>query len=321
MSILIVDDSLSLRFLLATLLKKAGYKDLLQAESAPAAFKILGMENNSSASPDIDLILLDIMMPEINGIEACKRIKAVESLQDIPIIMVTGKADNENLELSFEAGAIDYVVKPFNKTELLVRMSSVLKLKQEMDRRKEVTKQLEVANRKLKLLSSMDGLTGIANRRHFDETLEKEWRRALRAESKFSLILMDVDSFKPYNDHYGHQAGDDCLKKVAQALQAEVKRPADLVARYGGEEFVVVLPETDSMHAGILAEKLREQIESLQIPHEKSQTVPVVTCSLGVATLKPTQDLQSKSLVEEADKALYLAKRGGRNRVVSEGEK
>jgi diguanylate cyclase (GGDEF)-like protein len=168
--------------------------------------------------------------------------------------------------------------------------------------------------------SYVDGLTGIANRRYFDVALDRELRRAQRLGGPLSLLLTDIDSFKAYNDHFGHQAGDTCLSTVAQALAAKLKRPADVAARYGGEEFAAILPDTDAAQARQLAESIREYIASLNLPHAPSAVRPYVTLSIGVASLEKGRLDEPKALIEAADKALYAAKRGGRDRVVVDGE-
>jgi diguanylate cyclase (GGDEF)-like protein len=179
----------------------------------------------------------------------------------------------------------------------------------------ERTKQLEDANEILRRLSAQDGLTGIANRRHFDEELSREWRRSARSHQQLSLLMIDIDSFKSYNDRYGHQQGDDCLKRVASTLQELLKRPGDLCARYGGEEFAVILPGTSSDGATQVAETLRAGIEALQIPHAKATSAGIVTVSIGVSSASSFQPEEPTSLISRSDEALYRAKQNGRNRV------
>ena len=186
----------------------------------------------------------------------------------------------------------------------------------ERDRRMEFSKQLEEANRQLKRLTLIDGLTGIANRRHFDEFLEKEWHRNMRDNKPVSLIMGDVDFFKNYNDRYGHQAGDDCLKQIAAILNNIAKRPGDLAARYGGEEFAVILSGTDLKQAGALAENTNKKLKETRIPHSDSQAADYVTLSLGVASIIPRHGTKPYDLIKAADKGLYKAKNSGRNQVI-----
>jgi diguanylate cyclase (GGDEF)-like protein len=180
---------------------------------------------------------------------------------------------------------------------------------------KERTKQLEAANRKLRRLSTIDTLTGIANRRSFNEAFEKEWRRCIRSGKPLSLIMADIDFFKDYNDHYGHLEGDTCLKKVAGALKRVLKRSGDFLARYGGEEFVALLPDTDSQGASLVAEAMFYNVKALDMPHTYSSVSERVTVSFGLATIVPLIDVKSSTLIKAADDALYEAKKQGRNRI------
>lgn len=319
MGILIVDDSADARLLLESFLKKAGYEDITLAESADEALKYL----DTDGAEEIDLILMDILMPGMNGVEACRRIRENTRLQDIPVIMVTAKTEGIDLKSAFDAGAVDYVTKPVKKIEFLTRIRSTLKLKHETDKRKarerdlvEMTQKLDRANQRLEYLSYMDELTDIANRRYFEEHFDQEWKRARRYSRHLSLIMIDIDFFKNYNDTYGHKEGDVCISKVAAALKHTLKRPGDFVARYGGEEFVAVLPDTDITGAGVVAESMRSDVRSLGIEHNGNPAVGEVTISLGVASTVPGSDkITTETLVIEADRALYRAKQGGRNRV------
>ncbi|CAO3353684.1 diguanylate cyclase [Azospirillum melinis] len=248
-----------------------------------------------------DLVLLDIMMPGMDGFEVCRRIKADPAIHDIPVIFISAKSEVEDETRGLEVGAIDFITKPISPPIVKARVRNHLLLKRQTDL--------------LRSLSFLDGLTGIANRRRFDDAMAREWRRCARSNLPLSLIILDVDHFKAYNDHYGHQAGDECLRMVAELLSDRARRPSDLVARYGGEEFVCLLPETDGPGAVRVAEGFRTGVAECRIPHAQSPVIPYVTISLGVATVIPSADGSPEQLAEMADQLLYRAKRTGRNRV------
>lgn len=321
MSILIVDDSPVVRALMATILRDAGYESIDLVSTVVGAYGCLGMDDNNGGT-DVELILMDVLMPDEDGIAACRRIKAHEELENIPIIMVTGMEDVKLLQAAFAAGATDYITKPFRPLELLVRVRSALRLRDEMERRKtremelmELTRQLAEANDKLRCLSSQDMLTGLANRRCLNDFLDREWKRALRENRPIAVLMIDIDCFKAYNDTYGHQAGDECLQKVAHEISCVVRRPGDLVARYGGEEFIAILPDTNLQGAVAVAETMRSRVERLKIKHKASMVGDHLTISLGVVQAPALADQSFDNLIGAADRALYLAKREGRNRI------
>lgn len=321
MSILIVDDDNSIRKVLRIRLVGEGY-DVICAANATQAYHHLGLVEGSSFNDSIDLILMDILMPDIRGIDACKAIKSVAALRDIPIILMTASSDAKHLEEAFNAGAMDYIAKPFRKVELLARLRSALRLKIEIDKRHkrereltEAARDLRIANIKLSKLSELDGLTEVFNRRYFDKGLEKEFQRAMRNHVPLSLIMIDIDGFKAFNDLYGHQIGDQCLKKIAALFRSVINRSHDMVARYGGEEFAVVLPETTEQGAKDFAETLRSQVRALNIEHKAAPVGDKVSISLGTASVVPCVGMVPADLISLADQALYRSKSEGRNRV------
>ncbi len=318
MSILIVDDTPVNLVLLEDILKQEGYGDIHCVGSAREAFAFL--ERGGPLGPDVDLILMDVVMPGMDGIEACRQIKAQERLKDIPVVMITVRDDTEALQQSFAAGANDYIIKPVKETELLSRTRSVMRLKREIDCRKareaellRMTEQLEIINKTLENLINIDSLTEVANRRYFDRLLENEWQRAIRRADSLALLMIDLDDFKAYNETYGHQKGDQCLRQVASALNEVIKRAGDLVVRYGGEEFAVVLPNTDSEGAMVVAERLRSEIDTLKIPHEHASSGDTLTVSIGIAAGVPKEGDDRRQIVTAAESALYIAKSEGRN--------
>lgn len=324
MSILIVDDSDDQRILIKQYLNDAGYKDVLLADSAESAFNILRLNDPSGPDLVVDLILMDIVMPGMDGIKACHAIRKNIHFEDIPIIMVSVLDDIKNLQKSFAAGAVDYIAKPVNKIEMVTRVRSMLRLKYEIDRRKarekeliELTQHLEVVNEMLEHLSYFDTLTGIPNRRYFEKFIDAEWKRAIRNERPISLIFLDIDNFKKVNDKYGHQTGDRCLKKTAKAISQSLRRPGDFLARYGGEEFVVVLSDTEIEGTKEVAERIKVKVAEVEIVMKNTDTKVAVTISAGVSTAVPERNSSYQTLINRADEALYKAKKGGKNRVFS----
>ena len=325
MSILIVDDDTNIRRVLSLRLQAEGF-DVDSVESAEMALHRLNHPDPPEQDSDVDLILMDNLMPDLSGIEACRRLKSNPVTRDIPVIIMTAASDIENLRQAFDAGAMDYLSKPFNKVEMTVRIGSALRLKHEIDQRKQherelmkTTEKLQLANANLKRLSTHDSLTGLYNRRYFDSALSKEYKRAKRSRRPISLIMIDIDWFKDFNDRYGHQAGDDCLRTIAREFGTVINRSHDLVARYGGEEFAIVLPDTPEVGALELAEDLRSHIASLNIRAAMDKGAPGVTISLGVASLVPDMNSEPEQLISAADSALYNAKRLGRNRATGTG--
>jgi len=267
------------------------------------------------------VILQDLVMPGVDGFTLVRFFRADPDTSGIPIIVLSSREDPRDKSRAFEIGASDYLVKLPNKIELIARIrahSRSFRAQLERDEAyralESLKRELELKNAELAQLSMRDGLTGLANRRRFDEALLTECGRARRDQSHLSLLLMDVDFFKKYNDTYGHQAGDDCLKRVATALAEAVRRPADLAARYGGEEFVLVLPGTPAEGATHVAEGVRSAVQALAIPHSASTVAEHVTLSLGIATTHEGGDFTPKDLIAAADLGLYAAKRSGRNR-------
>jgi diguanylate cyclase (GGDEF)-like protein len=306
--------------------------DILLVDDDPGSIQLMGRILSSVASLRFatngedalrlaresapDLMLLDTEMPGMSGFKTCGALKADPALADVPVIFVTSHSEPE-LEVSgFELGAADFIAKPVSAPLLLARVRTQLRVKHMSD--------------ELRRLATMDVLTGVANRRRFDESLEAEWQRGIRSGHPLSLLMIDVDHFKLFNDRYGHPAGDSCLRSVAQALTGTISRPGDLVARYGGEEFAVLLPQTACEGAEHVARYVLGAVEALAIAHEDSSTARHVTVSVGIgcyvqnspglapppAASRFSRDPRARhsplDLVKAADEALYAAKHAGR---------
>ena len=290
-TILVVDDMTTTLLLLHDLLKDT--YEVKIAKSGTKALEILESPN------DIDLILLDIEMPDINGYDVCKRIKNNETIKNIPIIFITGRTSQEDEEYGLNLGAIDYITKPFNKAIVKLRIKNYLDLK--------------IKNDMLEKLSMYDGLTNIRNRRFFDETFEKTFNEIKRDKKSLAVLMIDIDFFKPYNDNYGHGQGDETLRKVAKALEKTIKRASDFVARYGGEEFVILLKDINKDGVEAVANNLLNAIRELKITHEFSKIENYVTVSIGVSYYNSNSDVTKLELLLKADETLYNVKNSGRN--------
>jgi diguanylate cyclase (GGDEF)-like protein len=295
--ILIVDDSRLIAHVAKTMLTKRGHEIIL-AQDGKA-----GVEAAKSEQPDI--ILLDLIMPVMDGYEVCKHLKGDDSTKEIPIIMVTSKAEAADKVKGLEMGALDYVTKPFDESELIARVNIHLRLR-------ELYEAVQEQNRQLQEMANRDGLTGLYNHRYFHEQLSQDFLRAKRYHENLSCILFDIDFFKKFNDTYGHQTGDLVLKGLASVIQ-RATRESDLAARYGGEEFAIILYHTDGPAAYQAGERLRTMVESHEIQDDSN--VLRVTISVGVATFPHEKIHDSKDLIEHTDQALYKAKDNGRNRV------
>ncbi|USX22815.1 diguanylate cyclase [Oxalobacteraceae bacterium OTU3REALA1] len=421
-AILIVDDAPENLAVLRKLMVEQGYQTFV-ATSGERALKIARRVHP-------DLILLDVVMPGMDGLETCRQLKSHAATQRIPVIFMSARTDTDDVVAGFDIGAVDYIGKPLRMAEVCARVRTQLQIRSNSETQEEQAERLrtivnnmaeglliieadgriqftnpacdkylgyqenELAGRAISELlnplvaqeyleyfaryaaspemahshgtreviirhrngssvcmdltltpmylrqplfigllhdithhkqsedalqraAMVDPLTQIANRRHFDTFLEKEWQRSMRSGQPLSLVVLDVDHFKLYNDTLGHPAGDACLQRVAAAIASHALRPTDLAARYGGEEFVLLFAETGAETATMMAEAIRAHIESLRIPHPRSTTSDWLTVSIGVATIHPHQLDNTELLFVAADRAMYVAKEGGRNQVRS----
>jgi len=308
MKILVVDDSPTIRAALRALLERMGHT-VVEANDGKQALQMYRQDRPG-------LVLIDVVMPIMDGYESAQHMRETKADEWVPIIFLSSKEADQDLDRAIEAGGDDYLVKPVSFVVLNAKIRALQRLESMRTKQLEMSRDLASANRELEKLSRQDGLTGIANRRYFDSYLVTEVRRGARERQPLSLVLSDVDHFKAFNDCYGHQAGDDCLRRVAAALSSAGRRPADLAARYGGEEFAMVLPGTALEGAVDVAQAVSRVIESLGIPHARSAVNAKVTLSQGIVSLTPEKETSSEDLIQRADQALYLAKQQGRNRYV-----
>ncbi|MUM76466.1 diguanylate cyclase [Pseudodesulfovibrio sp. F-1] len=312
MKLLIVDECSASVAFMRNVLAAAGYADIIAVSHFDQAMAVLAASLESGTP--VDLVIMGVDLPGHGGIGAILTLKSHHDFEDIPLIAVTQRSDEATLDHAFSAGASDYIVKPLSAIELRARVRSALQLRREMVKRMQRERELEELARKLERMSNLDSLTGLANRRCFDDSLVKEWVRNGRADTPLGLIMIDIDHFKHYNDALGHVDGDACLRRVAEAIQAEVHRPGDMVARYGGEEFAVILPNTDYPGSLAVADNIHASVARIGIEHPDSTVSCVVTVSIGVASGVPSCGTTPEHLLKAADRALYQAKESGRNR-------
>ena len=309
MKILVVEDSKVTMKALCNYLKRMGVESPLKAVTGQDAIDLFRKHR-----PDI--VLLDAILPDIDGFDVAKKFRSLEKGDEwTAIIFLTSMDKDEDVERGIEAGGDDYLLKPISQVVLRAKINAMRRLVEMQRALVDVTQELNVANKELQRLSTTDGLTGIANRRFFDQLSVREWRRCERMNKPMALVMVDVDHFKKYNDTYGHQGGDECLKSVAAQVARAAPRATDLAARYGGEEFVLVLGDTTIDGAKWVANNIRQHVADLKIPHSASN-IGHVSVSCGVASLLPQEGMSFETLLKITDEALYKAKKQGRNTVV-----
>ncbi len=324
LNILVVDDRQENLFTMKQLLEAEDLEiNVITADSGLEALE-------KTLEEDFALILMDVQMPEMSGYETAELLRGSRRTKLIPIIFVTANSrEDNNIFKGYESGAVDYLFKPINPLILMSKIrvfldlyrqkqileSQAVELDIKIKELQNLQHELEIKNCKLEKLTMEDGLTSLGNRRCLDNNLESEWHRGLRSSQPLSAVMIDIDHFKLYNDTYGHPEGDICLKRVASALKSTLMRQSDIITRYGGEEFVAILPDTEIEGAIQVAQRMLEAVSSLNISHSSSLTVDHVTVSLGVSTVIPVAGSIPEFLIKAADKALYCAKDGGRNRL------
>jgi diguanylate cyclase (GGDEF)-like protein len=306
--ILIADDSRTLRAAISDQLRAMGHT-VTEAQEGQHAIELF-----RSSPPD--LVVLDVEMPVMDGYETARRIRALGGDHEwIPIIFLSGNVQDKDVAAGIEAGGDDYLAKPVSPVVLRAKINAMQRITDMRQRLVDLTQELAGMNASLREESSQDALTGIPNRRSFDAAFEQEWNHATRSGKPLALLLADVDFFKKYNDTYGHQKGDECLKAVANTMRQAARRKVDMVARYGGEEFALLLPDTPPVSALLVAGRMLEGLRGLRLPHEGAPAGHV-TMSIGVCATVPQADQSAADLVKTSDRALYDAKSKGRNQAV-----
>ncbi len=307
MKILVIEDSKSSLKLLCEHIRK------MDITPVPAETGTEGIELFLQERPD--MVLLDIIMPDLDGYEVSRQIRLLETPGEwTPIIFLSSLNKDKDIEKGITAGGDDYLLKPISQIVLAAKIRAMQRIIQMRHSLLVMTRKLDAANQELKRLTSLDGLTGIANRRHFDAVLLREWRRAMRQGEELAVLMCDIDFFKQYNDINGHLNGDQCLRQIAHTLSHTIDRGGDLLARYGGEEFVAVLPDTSLSGASFVAEQMRRAVSQLNIPHPGNPS-GTITASFGVASAVAMPETDPQELVAAADLAMYKAKTQGRNRI------
>lgn len=302
--VLVADDTIHNLQYLGNVVEEVGYEPVLVTNGTQL------MSFLKTEKPDI--ILLDVMMPDSNGFDLCEQIKASEDMRDIPIIFITAKNNDEDIIRGFDAGAVDYITKPFNIREFISRLKTHVELKLSRDKLKIANIEMAKMMQELERISKIDFLTGLNNRLSANERIEEELRRFERNRKVFTIVLADLDKFKKINDTYGHDAGDYVLKNVAEIFQKTV-REYDIVARWGGEEFFLLLPETDLSGALVLIERIRKSLDATDFRWKGEAFANPVTLTFGVSAYDGRESIEI--VISHADSALYAGKHAGRNRV------
>jgi diguanylate cyclase (GGDEF)-like protein len=307
--VLVVDDSPSMRAVICRMIETMDLSPV-EADCGERALELYPTERPG-------IVLMDVNMPGIDGYETARRIRAMDAQDWTPIIFLSANEADQDYSKAIESGGDDYLIKPVGRIVLLAKIRALQRLDEMRRKLQEVSTELAASNRRLEQLSQRDGLTGVANRRYFDAFFHQHFALSQRQKTRLAFALCDVDSFKLYNDNYGHPAGDECLRKVATALSRCCRRATDLVARYGGEEFAIVMPDTDMEGAVALMEKVRSALAGMAIEHLHSQAGKTVSLSIGVTIFNHEAEETPEDMIRRADEALYEAKHAGRDRVVS----